>query len=119
MNMYLPDSGYGLERAVTKESTLKAISSGRDWDTDILFRCIWGNTEWLRKLAECLGMGIHVPPFKPIIDDMASKINCVRQHQSHCEARDMLDFDSLRHGRKTVTELLQVLIGHQGAIKSK
>ena len=113
-----PGSGYGVEKAVG-EVTLKKLSNGEGWDAEILFRCIWGNTKWLNKLADSLGMVIHEPPFKPIIDDMASKINNIRQHQSHCEAHEMLDASSLCYCRQTVIQLLQVLIGNEGAIVAK
>ena len=105
----------GLELVIGND-TLTSIVSG-EWEADILFRCIWGNTAWLRHLANNLGMGIHLPPFKPIIDNLASKINMARQLQSHVQNKEPIDAYGLIHCRLAVVELLDVLIGDNRASK--
>ena len=104
------------------DNTLRRIANSDEWDTDILFRCIWGNTAWQNCLAESLGKDIRLPPFKPVMDNLASKINTLRQLQSHAEAGDPKDAHGLIHCRLAVVELLDVLLGEEigdGLISNK
>ena len=100
----------GLIEMVVGPKTLGDLAS-KQWDADILFRCMWGNPAWLNQLAARVLAAAPQQQFLAL-RACATELNGARLSLAHPEDLQSLNAASgFRSGRLVVLKLLQQVSG--------
>ena len=73
--MFIECAGHG--SGASNEFNQKFIKSDQSWDTDPLFRCLWGNDIWLQRVARVLSADVSERRFRELQQD-ALRVNMFR-----------------------------------------